>query len=373
MIRSLALVAALLLSALPARAAAPPPYGLYVGNPNGNDPKEMKRFQADWDASVRQLGRPPAFFGAFVDFGQDWDRWPSNASWGAWSWMQSGRAKGLKPVVGVKLSTNAYWNRQADAFREVIAGKHDQVYRGVVAGWRDAGFPELRFRISYEFDGGFMPDNFGNDPETLDLWKRAFAHVADVMHAVPGVRVLVVWNPADINWAAHPVQDAYPGDRYVDVIASDIYSSLYPHGFRDWSGGPDAPDLMSWARSDANRIHFWDYPGATQWSQTGGGWGLVQALDLALAHHKPFAVSESGVGGDNAKTGPSDDPVFPAYLADRLAGFVARGGTLDHVIIWDYDAGDGAWRFTGVPAKAATAAAWTAFVNGRAALPPRRS
>ena len=366
MFHRIALIAVLLMSGAAAQAAQFP-YGLYVGNPHGNDPAEMRRFQADWDASVKQLQRQPAFFGVFTDFGLDWERWPENAGWGAWSWMQSGRAKNLKPVIGIKLSTNAYWNRQADAFREIIAGKHDQVYRDVVARWRDAGFPELRFRISYEFDGGFMPDNFGNDAATLDLWRQAFAHVADVMHAVPRVKTLIVWNPANINWAAHSMPDAYPGDRYVDIIASDLYSSLYPHGFHDWSGGSDAPDLMTWARSDANRIHFWDYPGATQWSAVGGGWGLMQALDFALARNKPFAIGETGVGGDDKKTGPSDDPVFPAYLSERLSAFVAKGGVIDHVIIWDYNANDGAWRFTGVPAKAATAAAWTAFVSGQPA------
>jgi len=340
------------------------PYGLYVGNPNGNDASAMSWFQGQWDASVRQLKRQPQFFGTFTDFSQDWSRWPSNAGWFAWSFNRSERVAGMKPVIGIKLSTNAYWNRQADAFREIIAGKHDQVYRDVVAAWRDAGYTELRFRISYEFNGNFMPDNFGNTPEMLSLWKQAFAHVADVMHAVPGAKVLIVWNPASINWAGNSVAEAYPGDRYVDVIASDIYSSLYPPSLKDWSGGPDAASVADWWKNPANRIHFWDYPAATQWTQYGSGWGLVQALDLALARQKPFAISETGVGGDNTKNGPSDDPEFPAYLGRRLKGFIDRGGKIDHVIIWDYDANDGKWRFTGVSSKAATAAAWTSLVAG---------
>ena len=339
------------------------PFGLYVRNPNGNDTAAMAKFQSDWDASVRQLRRAPQFFGTFTDFGQDWNNWPSNAGWTAWSFNQSGRAAGLKPVIGIKLSTNAYWNRQADAFREIIDGKHDQVYRDVVAAWRDAGYSELRFRISYEFNGNFMPDNFGNDATTLDLWRKAFAHVADIMHAVPNVKVLTVWNPANINWTGNSVAAAYPGDQYVDVIASDVYSALYPLSLRDWSTGSDAASLQEWIKNPANRIHFWDHPGGTQWTLDGGGWGMVQALDFAASHHKPFAISETGVGGDDVKTGPADDPQFPAYLKTRLADFTAKGGTVDHVIIWDYDASDGAWRFTGVPAKAATAAAWTAFVN----------
>ncbi len=352
---------------LPASNAAVLPIGLYVGNPDGNNGAAMGRFQADWDATIGQLHRTPQFFGTFSDFGKDWGEWASNASWTAWSFNQSGRTAGMKPVIGIKLSTNAYWNRQSDAFREIIAGQHDQAYRDVVAAWRDQGFPELRFRISYEFDGGFMPDNFGNDLATLALWRQAFAHVADVMHGVPGVKVLIVWNPADIAWTSNSVADAYPGDGYVDVIASDIYSALYPLGLHDWSGGPDAPDMTAWMQSTVNRTHFWDHPGATPGSTDGSGWGLVQGLDFALAHHKPFALGETGVGGDDVKTGLSDDPQFPAYLATRLNAFVARGGSVDHVIIWDYDAGDGKWRFTGVPAKAATAAAWTEFADPAAA------
>jgi len=344
-------------------SAAAMPFGLYVGNPNGNDASSMAWFHSQWDTSVQQLGRTPKFFGTFTDFSQDWDRWPSNAGWFAWSFNQSKRVAGMKPVIGIKLSTNAYWNRQADAFREIIDGKRDQVYRDVVTAWRDTGYSELRFRISYEFNGNFMPDNFGNTPEMLDLWRRAFARVADVMHAVPNVKVLVVWNPANINWAGNSVAEAYPGDRYVDVIASDIYSPLYPQSLRDWSGGPDAASVAEWAKNPVNRIHFWDYPAATQWTLTGSGWGMVQALDFALAHRKPFAISETGVGGDDNKIGPSDDGEFPGYLRKRLDGFVARGGTIDHVIIWDFDASDGKWRFSRVPGKAATAAAWKAFLQ----------
>ncbi len=361
-----ALLTALALAALSlpsnAPASTPVPVGLYVGNPNGNDNTAMGKFQSDWDASVRQLQQQPQFFGTFTDFSQDWSQWPGNAGWTAWSFNRSGRGAGLKPVIGIKLSTNAYWGHQADAFREIIAGQHDQVYRDVVTNWRSNGYTELRFRISYEFDGNFMPDNFGGDTATLALWRQAFAHVADVMHAVPGVKVLIVWNPADINWAANSVADAYPGDAYVDVVASDIYSVLYPVSLHDWSGGPDAPGMQVWMQSAANRVHFWDYPGANQWTTYGSGWGLVQALNFALTHHKPFGVSETGVGGDNVKIGLVDDPQFPAYLRNRLGGFVAQGGVVDHVIVWDYDAGDGKWRFTGVPAKAATAAAWTAAV-----------
>lgn len=355
-------------------AAAPTPsvpFGVFVGNPDGNAPEKMRAFRAQWDASVRQVGKSPRFFETFVDYGLDWAQWPSNAGWLAWSWRQSGRAEGRLPVIGLKLSTNAYWNRQQDAFREIIAGQHDSVYREVVEKWRDAGFRELRFRLSYEFNGNFMPDNFGKDAATLALWRAAFAHVADVLYGVPGVRVLVVWNPASINWAAHPIAAAYPGDRFVDIISSDLYSRVYPPTLHDWAGGADAATPAQWSQRQANRVHFWDYPGATQWNGVGSGWGLMQATAFARAHGKPFAISETGVGSPGPSTGPADDAAFPIYLRERLAAFQRSGGTVDHVIIWDYDAPDGGWRFTDVPAKATTAAAWTAFVAGLAAATPQ--
>ncbi|RZK27485.1 MAG: hypothetical protein EOO61_23380 [Hymenobacter sp.] len=148
------------------------PFGLYVGNPDGNNTSAMTQFQSRWDASLHQLGRAPKFFGTFTDFGKNWSDWSSNAAWTAWSYNRSGRSSGLKPVIGIKLATNAYWGRQTEAFEEIINGKHDQTYRDVVTAWRDAGYTELRFRISYEFNGYFMPDNFGNDARTLDLWRR---------------------------------------------------------------------------------------------------------------------------------------------------------------------------------------------------------
>ncbi|RZK27486.1 MAG: hypothetical protein EOO61_23385 [Hymenobacter sp.] len=170
-------------------------------------------------------------------------------------------------------------------------------------------------------------------------------------------------NPVNINQSGNSVASSYPGDRYVDIIASDIYSVLYPFGFYDWSSGTTATTFANWAKNPVNRVHFWDHPGATQWSVDGNGWGLVQALEFAASHKKPFALSETGVGGDNVNNGLADDPEFPAYLKTRLNDFVTKGGVVDHVIIWDYDASDGTWRFTNVPQKAATAAAWTAFVN----------
>ena len=107
MLANFAVAALNLPSAVP--AATPIPLGLYVGNPNGSDNAALGRFQSDWDASVRQLQQQPQLFGTFTDFGQDWSGWGSNAGWTAGSFNSSGRGAGLKPVIGIKLSTNAYW------------------------------------------------------------------------------------------------------------------------------------------------------------------------------------------------------------------------------------------------------------------------
>ena len=67
---------------------SPIPIGIYVGNPDGNVLAKMQAFQQQWDATVTQLRRSPAFFETFVDYGLEWSQWPSNAGWTAWSWKK---------------------------------------------------------------------------------------------------------------------------------------------------------------------------------------------------------------------------------------------------------------------------------------------
>ena len=352
------------------------PIGVYVGNPNGNDPAAEAAFEAAFNGFVSTMGGiRPATMNAFTDFGQDPGQWAGNAGWTAWSWAKSpvvGTA--ITPVIGIPMSDSRHWAGNAagwtndDFFKGIIGGAYDADYKGVVDAWAKAGFKTMELRLGYEMDGGFMPWYMGDDAATQGDWVAAFQHLSVLMRAeakADGATAKIVWNPADINYSRQPVQAAYPGDVYVDVISADAYSPLYPKGLYDWhkNDGTVAANIQQWWADPVNREHFWSHPNANQWNPGGAdnGFGLEDAIAMAKAHGKPLAISETGAGGDGTTNGPSDEGDFPRWLAAELASAQAQGVAIDHVNIWDAHLGDGNWDFSSPGAgKPLEAAAWAA-------------
>ena len=97
-----------------------------------------------------------------------------------------------------------------------------------------------------------------------------------------------MWNPADVGWSPIPTAQLYPGDQYVDIVAADIYSPVYPSSLYDWTTGQTDATLQQWFSNPANEEHYWSYPDASQWQPTGNGegWGLADAMAFAAAHGK---------------------------------------------------------------------------------------
>lgn len=353
------------------------PLGTYVGNPNGNDPAAEASFEQQFNSFVATMGATPQFMDGFVDYTQDPSQWASNASWTAWSWASSPVVgTSITPVIGVPMADNESWNDPDQFFQGIISGEYDADYQGIVDAWAQNGFKTVYFRLGYEMDGSFMPWYVGDDPQTQADWVAAFQHLSTLMKQegeADGITVKIVWNPSDINWTSTDIASLYPGNQYVDVIGTDIYSPQYPLDLTDWASGGTTQDatFAQWLANPVNREHFWTYPSATQWDpdgQAGVGWSLQDTINLALANNKPIAIAETGAGGDGTTDGPVDDPAFPAWLASELS----QPGMppVAFVNIWDVDLSDGDWDFTSPDAgKPQEAAAWAQYF-GAASDPP---
>ncbi len=340
------------------------PLGVYVGNPNGNDPAAEKAFEQQFDAFVRDMGGArPMFMDAFTDFGADPSQWAANAAWGAWSFAMSGSAyagpgSGITPVVGVPLASNAGgWGNVDTFYKQIIAGQYDSAYRGIVDAWAAQGYKTVQFRFAYEMDGNFMPWAPGNSasPTANADFVAAFQHVADLVHAegnTAGITAQVVWNPANINWTNYDVTRLYPGDKYVDIISTDVYSPEYPNDLTGWAHGGTSQvgNKDAWAADPANRAHFWQYTNGGQYNPTPAlgspGWSTQNAIDFAKQHGKPLSISETGSGPSGSALGPADDPAFAQWLAGALSAAQAQGVTIQNVNIWDVTVGDGDWNFS---------------------------
>ncbi len=354
-------------------AAAPPILGCYVGNPNGNDPREMAAFEQGFDKFSAALGSAPAFMNVFTDFSKDWDEWLPNARWSAWSWSRSSRTRNVTPVIGLPMATNADWARQppTGTFRDIAAGRRDRVLSGIVEAWRDNGFKTLYLRPGYEMNATFMPWFMGRSADEVAAWTAAFARIAAVARGVGGVKARLVWNPVCINYTDADVASAYPGDAAVDVVGIDLYNNFWPLTLYSFAAGRTEPNISVWARDPVNRQHFWDYPSAREAEPEGQktvGWGMVRALDFATKRGKPVAVCETGVGvnPDHPGHGIADEAMFPAYLAARL--FAPKAPRVEFVNIWDVNVGDGGWRFSD-GSKPKAQAAWRKTFGGMGARP----
>jgi hypothetical protein len=347
----------------------------------------MTSFKAAFDAHKAALGgAKPEFFNIFTEFAQAPSTWPSSAGWAAWSAKKSGidyvgPESGIVPVVGLPLGWNGQgWSKINEFYLATAAGTHDAVWAAIVDAWADNGYKVVDFRIAYEMNGNFMVWAPGNSsaPDAKANFVRAFRRVADILHsqaAKRGIKAYVHWNPAAINYTAFEVTSLYPGDDYVDVIAIDQYSPMWPIGYTDWSTGGkvEMTDKNAWAAIPANRAHFWRYPNATHYAQTptlqSKGWSFPQMIEFAKLHGKAIAVDETGVGSSGAALGPPDDPEFPKFLATILGEARSTGLAVRNVNIWDAKLSDGNWDFRG-GSKPQASAAWKQYFGEIPANPP---
>lgn len=319
------------------------PLGVYAGNPNGNDASAEAWFDNTVNNISSTIGQSPQFIDTFVDFSGSWSNMVSSAGWNAWSQSKSPTAQGLTPVVAVGLGTKS--DNGPGTLQQIAAGAHDDTYRGIAEAYRDAGYKTIDMRIGWEMNGDYMPWSMGNTSESVGQWRAAFAHVADVVHSVSGIKVNTVWNPNIANNNKIDVRESYAGDDKVDIIGLDIYSPTYKYD------------------SSVSNSQYYNNPSASQYHPDGvdpAQWGLAQTIAMAKAHGKPVGIGETGVGvGDNTD--------LPGTIA---ADFSAPGApSLAFVNVWDVTTGEGDWHFTDGHNTAAGKAWAAAFGGGSSGAP----
>ena len=337
--------------------------GTYVYNPSDTDPASEAWFENQFNTFTQAMGAKPQYMDAFTNYYADWSQWAPTMDGTARSWAASPVLRGVTPVMNIPMATTSDWNNQDQVFKDIIAGKHDDVFVGLINSWKKVGYTTVDARIGPEMNGTFEPWYMGNDPGTVADFTAAFRHIADLVHAIPGIVVRTVWNPANLNYTGQPTSSAYPGDQYVDVIGIDTYSTVYPATLYDWhkNDGSYAANVQDWYADPVNREHYWANPNATEWNPNGydpSQWGMKQALAFAVAHNKSVGIAETGAGGDGTRTGPVDDPDFPKWLYSVLS--LPGAPKVDYVNIWDINPGDGDWEFTNGN-KPLEAAAWRQY------------
>jgi hypothetical protein len=173
---------------------------------------------------------------------------------------------------------------------------------------------------------------------------------------VPGANFKFVWNPIDSSNASCPgasLENFYPGDNYVDVVALDAYDGI----------GQTVTDQDRW-NDLLNGVNGGGWTAVTPApinGQTFQGYGLNWLAAFGQAHGKEVGLPEWGLV-DTANAGGGDD----AYFMTQMATWIKANAT-GPVIEWNY--GDGTLpldipNYTNGNTPNATAAFQAAFSSG---------
>ena len=369
----LAASAALASSGLSPPAQAQTPWltlGAYTGTPNVNSASQEAEYVANTTAFTKLMSKSPTTIDAYTDFTQPISAWPVNAEWASYSIAHTLTANSQIPVIGFALASTAPGSMPADAqYQFFTNGSYDSYIQGVLQAWARQGFSTLYFRLAWEMNLT-GPTYAGDSAQSQADWVTAFRHVYKVLHSAAtanNVTVSVVWNPSATNWSnAEATKNLYPGNAYVDVIGVDIYSDIWPYSLYDWTTKQYDGTFAEFIAKPANRMHYWNYPAANQWSNDGSGGhsqSFLSLLTFARHHGKPFAVPETGAGNCNAGRDLCDDPAFPRWLGDQLERAKAAGTTIAFVNIWDSNDG-GNYEFAQASdKKPLEAAAWASSLG----------
>jgi hypothetical protein len=220
----------------------------------------------------------------------------------------------------------------------VANGGADGYYKTLAKNLVSAGFGSSYIRIGWEFNGSSMGwsicNQAGSGPTSwLNDFVPAFRNIVTSMRSVSGAKFKFIWNPIDSSATSCPgvhLENLYPGDSYVDVVALDVYDGI---GTKISSDATRWSDLLNGTGSGG---YVAVSPNAISGQKFNGqGYGLTWIAAFGKEHNKEVSLPEWGLmsaGGSNF--GGGDD----AYFVTQMAGWI-KANVTGPQLFWN--SGDG--------------------------------
>jgi hypothetical protein len=201
----------------------------------------------------------------------------------------------------------------------VANGGADGYFKTLAQNLVSAGFGSSYIRLGWEFNADWMAWGICNsDGSGLTSWASdfvpAFRNIVSSMRSVSGSNFKFIWNPIDSSNASCPganLENFYPGDSYVDTVASDVYdgvgsaTSSDAARFTDMLGGVNAGGFTSETPAAINGQQF-------------TGYGLNWLAAFGKEHNKQVALPEWGLDSSDMDGGGGDDPYFVTQMANWI-------------------------------------------------------
>ncbi|MFK5598215.1 Ig-like domain-containing protein [Methylobacterium sp. HMF5984] len=223
--------------------------GVYVGN----DP-------ADFASYSKWVGGTPGNVLTYLN-NDSWKAFDSSIGWATSLW----RNTATPSIWSVPLTV---WGTSLEQVATGDFNDHFLKAAQALAQTKASSDGNIYVRVGWEFNGSWMPWA-ANGHEAAFI--KSFQNLVDTFRSVSD-KFKFVWDTTNDGGNMNP-EKAYPGDKYVDVIGTDVYYST------QWDG----TDAAKGFKGEVTRTY------GLQWQQ-----------DFAAAHGKATAISEWGVASDNA-------------------------------------------------------------------------
>lgn len=219
-------------------------------------------------------------------------------------------------------------------YNEVADGGADGYYKTLAQNLVSAGFGSSYIRIGWEFNATFMGWSICNQEGTgLTSWAKdfvpAYRNIVTSMRSVSGAHFKFIWNPlesSNVSCFGVKMEDFYPGDSYVDMVALDVYDGI----------GQTTTDTARWADllNGVNGGHWTSVAPDTINGQKFEGYGLDWLVAFGKEHHKEVGIPEWGLDTSGQDYGGGDDAYFVTQMADWI-----KANATGPAIFWN--SGDG--------------------------------
>jgi hypothetical protein len=221
-------------------------------------------------------------------------------------------------------------------YNEVADGGADGYYKTLAQNLVAAGFGSSYIRLGWEFNASWMGWSVCNDSGTgLDSWAGdfvpAYQNIVNSMRSVSGAKFKFIWNPLVSSNASCPggnLENFYPGDKYVDVVALDVYDGVGQTTASDaarWTDLVNGVNAGKWTSISPDAISGKKYE----------GYGLNWLTAFGKEHGKEIAIPEWGLDSSSQQDGGGDDAYFVTHMADWI-----KANTTGPAVFWNYGHGN---------------------------------
>jgi hypothetical protein len=206
-------------------------------------------------------------------------------------------------------------------YNEVANGGADSYYKTLAQNLVSAGFGSSYIRLGWEMNASSMGwsvcNQGGSGPTSwLNDFVPAFRNIVTSMRSVSGASFKFIWNPIDSSSSSCPgihLENLYPGDSYVDVVALDVYDGIGPKissdakRFTDLLNGVGAGGYTAVTPNAVNGQKF-----------EAEGYGLKWLAAFGKEHNKEISLPEWGLESTTQNNGGGDDAYFVTQMADWI-------------------------------------------------------